>query len=56
MSRGSGDDALRSETQKLAKAIADYKQMAKSVKGLENQNKPKCASKAKAKAKAKAAA
>lgn len=55
VARGSGDDDLRLETNKLAKAIADYKVASKTIKGLESQAKPKVP-KAKAKSQAKAEA
>ena len=50
VARGDGDEALRIKTNGLTQAIADYKQASKTVRGLENQSKPKGKAKAKAKA------
>ena len=55
IARGGKDDELRTCTQSLAKAIADYKKSAKSAHSLHSQNKPKPKGKAKAKASAQPA-
>lgn len=53
VARGDGPEALMMHTNVLTKAIADYKHASKTVKGLEQQSKPKIP-KGKAKAEAKA--